>query len=55
MIKREQKRSESTERFMNDKEQLNLQKNEKGLYICKGKIEGEYPVYLPEKSAISEK
>ena len=30
-------------------------KNQKGLYICKGRIKGEYPEYIPDKSAISDK
>ena len=52
---REQQRDENNERFGSDRERLNLQKNEKGNYICKGRIEGDYPVYLPDRSPLTDK
>ena len=26
---------------------MNLQKNDEGIYVCKGRIQGFYPIYLP--------
>ena len=33
----------NSSQFQNDVERLNLQKNERGVFICKGRIDGEYP------------
>ena len=55
MILREQQRIENNEKFESDKERLNLQKNEAGIFICKGRIIGDYPVYLPVRSFLTGK
>ena len=55
VILREQQRIENNERFKSDRDRLNLQKNEKGILICKGRNEGDYPVYLPERSLLTDK
>ena len=54
-IKRTQAAFENTERFHEDKERLNLQRDYRGIYVCMGRIEGEYPIYLPSKNVFSEK
>ena len=54
-IKRVQARNESTERFKNEQQRLNLQKNSQGIYECMGRIQGSYPIYLPSDSLFSEK
>ena len=53
LAKRAQTESETFESFKLDLSRLNLQKNDKGLYVCKGRIQGEYPVYLPAKHVLS--
>ena len=54
-IKRVQKRCQGTKEFLEDQQRLNLQKNHRGLYDCHGRIKGDYPVYLPDKSTFTEK
>ena len=54
-IKREQERYSVTEKFLEDQQRLNLQKNDEGIYVCKGRIQGHYPVYLPPRVSLSEK
>ena len=55
IIKREQKRFQVTEKFKNDKAQLNIQLNCEGILECHGRIQGEFPIYIPNTSALSEK
>ena len=47
-IKRVQRRGLSDIHFQADKEQLNLELNADGVWECRGRIQGEYPVYLPD-------
>ena len=54
-IRREQERYSVTEKFLEDQQRLNLQKNDEGIYVCKGRIQGHYPVYLPPRVSLSEK
>ena len=54
LIKRSQSECEVLETFKDDSTRLNLQKNDKGIYVCKGRIQGEYPVYLPARHVLSE-
>ena len=54
-IKREQERYTVTEKFLEDQQRLNLQKNDEGIYLCRGRIQGHYPVYLPPRVSLSEK
>ena len=42
-IKREQEKIVSSDRFEGGKKRLNLGKNDKGVYKCKGKLQGFYP------------
>ena len=54
-IKREQERYSVTEKFLEDQQRLNLQKNDEEIFVCRGRIQGHYPVYLPPKVSLSEK
>ena len=54
-IKHEQERYSVTEKFLEDQQRLNLQKNEDGIYECRGRIQGCYPMYLPPGVPFSEK
>ena len=47
-IKRAQRQGLSDIHFRADKEQLNLELNADGVWECRGRIQGEYPVYLPD-------
>ncbi len=46
-IKKEQLRYEDSEQMEEDKLRLNLEENKLGLLECKGRIQGEYPIYIP--------
>ena len=54
IIEEVQRRHENTERFCRDRDQLNLVR-ENGLYFCKGRIQGMYPIYIPPDSLLAEK
>ena len=54
-VKREQQRFQNTEEFAMDKQQLNLCKDSSDIFVCHGRIQGEYPQYLPSRSLLSEK
>ena len=54
-IRRVQERYRKTEKFRDDELTLNLQRNHDGIYECRGRIQGSYPVYLPPKVVLSEK
>ena len=51
-IKRGQAAYLKTEQFKEDKLRLNLQKNSRGVYECRGRIQGYYPIYLPPNSIL---
>ena len=53
LIKRAQSESETLATFKDDTSRLNIQKNDEGISVCKGRIQGEYPVYLPTKHVLS--
>ena len=44
-----------SEKFKISEKRLDLQQNSEGIYVCKGRIEGAYPIYLPNESLLSEK
>ena len=46
-----------TDIFKNDVDvnTLNLEQSEEGIYICKGLIEGVYPIYIAKESLTEEK
>ena len=47
-IKRVQGSSKFTENFERDQLQLNLQPNNEGILECRGRIQGQYPIYLSD-------
>ena len=53
--KRAQLDSQTSAHFEEDKLQLNLQPNDQGILECRGRIEGEYPIYLPESDPYTDK
>ena len=55
LIKREQNKYSETESFRNCKQQLNLKINREGIYECQGRIQGDYPIFIPNKSILAEK
>ena len=54
-VKRIQSRCEETNRFKDQQLQLNLKKDEEGIYRCMGRIQGHYPIYLPDNDICTEK
>ncbi|KAK3744823.1 hypothetical protein QZH41_015697, partial [Actinostola sp. cb2023] len=50
-----QTKGEYASKFQEDKLQLNLQKNNEGVYECRGRIQGDYPIYLPDGDIFTEK
>ena len=54
-LKREQQKVSDTDKFKADQQYLNLQGNEVGLYVCKGRIQEDFPLYLPSTSILSGK
>ena len=54
-IKRTQHDVQNNDHFEEDKLQLNLQLNHQLILECRGRIEGEYPVYLPENHPYTQK
>ena len=44
-----------TEKFKISKEMLDLQENLEGIYVCRGRIEGSHPVFIPRDSLLAEK
>ena len=55
LIKREQNLYSNTENFEISRQQLNLKMNQEGIYKCHGRIQGDYPVFIPSKSVLAEK
>ena len=49
MVKQTQQRALSHPTFLEDKEQLRLEVNRDGIWECHGRIQGEYPIYLPDE------
>ena len=54
-IRRVQARNENTEKFTKDQQQLHLKKDDKGIYECHGRVQGDYPVYLPDNESLTNK
>ena len=48
LVKRAQQQGMSNANFEQDQEQLNLQPNGEDVLECRGCIQGEYPIYLPD-------
>ena len=49
-IKQAQQQVISDDHFQEDKLQLNLQRNADGVLECRGHIQGEYPIFLPDSA-----
>ena len=45
----------NSKNYENDRSQLNLQLNDQQLLECRGRIQGVYPVYLPDTAVYTEK
>ncbi|CAB4007533.1 Hypothetical predicted protein [Paramuricea clavata] len=54
-IKGAQREAENSQEIEAIKRELNLQPNEMGILECRGRIEGEYPIYLPRDCTYTEK
>ena len=54
-IRRAQARSQESHKFQEERLQLNLQQNKEGVLRCHGRIQGDYPIYLPDDGTFSEK
>ena len=54
-IKREQHRFRDTEKVKIDVKSLDLQENSEGILVCRGRIEGAHPIYIPKESPLAEK
>ena len=54
-IYRVQSRFAATDKHQKDGPRLKLQKNEQGLFECRGRIQGDYPIYLPDDDLLNKK
>ena len=54
-IKKTQDQGRNSPKFDEDRVRLNLQENEEHILECRGRIQGEFPVYLPDANIFSEK
>lgn len=54
-IKRVQEQARKAPNFPERQSSLNLQPNEDGILECRGRIQGKYPVYLPEDAMFTKK
>ena len=54
-LKREQLRFENSDQMREDTQRLNLKKNEEGLLECRGRMQGECPIYIPPESELAKK
>ena len=46
-VKQVQSRAKSNDSFKEDEQKLNIQKNDEGILECRGRIQGQCPIYLP--------
>ena len=53
-IKRSQQQAAGAPEVEQHKSQLRLEKDHRGIYVCYGRLQGDYPVYLPTKSTFTE-
>ena len=53
--KKAQREGVNSKNYENDRSQLNLQLNDQQLLECRGRIQGVYPVYLPDTAVYTEK
>ena len=55
MIKIAQESCENKTWFQEHKLMLNLQRNTNDMYECRGRTQGDYPIYIPNDSLLAEK
>ena len=55
LIKRQQNLHSNTENFEISRQKLNLKMNQEGIYECHGRIQGDHPVFIPNKSLLAER
>ena len=54
LVKRAQKDVKDSKSFITDYKRLNLKENTDGVLVCHGRIEGDYPIYLPYNHPVTE-
>ncbi|XP_046846737.1 uncharacterized protein LOC124440388 [Xenia sp. Carnegie-2017] len=54
-LKREQLRFENSDQMREESQRLNLKKNEEGVLECRGRMQGECPIYIPPESELAKK
>ena len=54
-VKRVQSRAKSNDSFKEDEQKLNIQENDEGILECRGRIQGQCPIYLPSDTLFTEK
>ena len=47
-------RAQKNSSVKNDRVPLNLQRNEDGVLVCRGRIEGETPIYIPDDHTLAQ-
>ena len=52
---RVQSRCNGIKKFEEEKLQLNLQVDKRGIFECRGRVQGDFPVYLPDGDIFTEK
>ena len=55
LVNQTQQRAVNYLKFAEDKEQLQLETNENGILQCHGRIQGEYPIFLPDSALFTTK
>ena len=53
-IKSVQEQCLTSEKFLTEQQALNLQENINGILKCRGRTTGNYPIYLPRLSSLSQ-
>lgn len=53
--KRARREARNRPKFWEESFELNLQENDKGVLECRERIQGDYPVYLPDNHPYTEK
>eukprot|EP00794_Sanderia_malayensis_P001493 gene1493-biopygen1237 len=54
-IARVQRRHDRSEKFKDEQQSLGFRKNEREIYVCHGRIQGESPIFLPSSAPYTEK
>ena len=55
MIKIYKNKHEGETKFKQTEQQLNLKRNENGIYECHGRITGDYSIFIPKSTLLAEK